>query len=367
MPFPVERFEEHANDAAVAALRFHQQGFNVLPCRPREKRTKVRWKRWQVEPQRRTDVNALFDGHEGNVGIICGQGSGNLCALDIEDKSLFEEFAIEFERVCGLTWMVITARGGHIYCLTDSPVKPQKGHLFEIRGQGQYILGPGSIHSSGVLYEYRSKPDYIARVTTLPFCELQYVEPQSLRAARRSRVWDILNRYQGRVGSYPSLSEFDQALIQACVNVGEDLNQIRMVLRSAQCRTHYQRMSTERGPEAAEDFLGISYRTAIGLPNSTAAENAMAIAADVHSWAIGTSWPGRTGLSDKAVLLAHATRCEQAKHPEYHLSCRDGAEIAEVGHTTFTQATRRLMQFFCSRLKRLALISLSWPGTPIVT
>src|SRR5688572_25783179 len=60
-------------------------------------------------------------------------------------------------------------------------------------------------------------------------------------------------------------------------------------------------------------------------------------------WIDTLPWKGRTALSDREVALAHAVVCERARKLEYHLSTREGAELASVSYQTFGKSTQRLV------------------------
>lgn len=94
-----------------------------------------------------------------NLGIICGEISGNLVCLDVDSP----DFAVWMERECITalmqTWVVRTGSGKlHVYLRSPKPlasttIKDSFGTvLFEVRSEGQYVVAPPSLHPSGTPY-----------------------------------------------------------------------------------------------------------------------------------------------------------------------------------------------------------------------
>lgn len=154
-----------ADDAPVIewARWYLANGLSVIPVRADGSKAPALG-RGEVEQYRERfagpeELARWFAPHRAvGVAVVCGKVSGNLAVLDFETAGAWERWA---ERVRGTpVWaavgrspQVATPRGGrHVYCriresfVTGGPLarRDQKGVLIEVRGQGHYVLAPGS-------------------------------------------------------------------------------------------------------------------------------------------------------------------------------------------------------------------------------
>lgn len=120
-----------------AGLR--RMGLNVFPLRPESKRpiAGVSWKDYQSR-RYEDDIPETC-----NAGVICGDISGRLFVLDIDDDSLYEELRDD-------TFTVRTARGYHLYYRYRAFAPPtrrlddKRGRHVDIQSEGTYVVAPGS-------------------------------------------------------------------------------------------------------------------------------------------------------------------------------------------------------------------------------
>ena len=104
-----------------------------------------------------------------NIGIATGQISGGVFAidLDVDDNKGINGYETlrDWERDHGElpeTASTITGRGGyHLLYKTDRPVKTRANIMpgVDVRGDGGYIVAPGSIHPNGNYYEWEQPID----------------------------------------------------------------------------------------------------------------------------------------------------------------------------------------------------------------
>jgi hypothetical protein len=139
------------------------RGWSLVPLEPRGKRARVSWKAYQTE---RADANTVRDWLEAwpdaNAGVITGRVSG-ICVLDVDGEQ--GEASLQGKEM-PVTPYVVTAKGRHYYfaypalaegqrIITDAGVLPG----LDSRGDGGYVVGPGSVHETGVIYEWGFAPD----------------------------------------------------------------------------------------------------------------------------------------------------------------------------------------------------------------
>lgn len=146
-----------SNETFAAALRYHEGGLNVLPLKlDTSRKPSVFWRSYIAEdPFPWYLACRYFDRPQpAGIAIVCGRTSGGLEVIDIETHWYW----LELERAVGDRFdfnrlpQVLPPRGGrHLYyrcpefgvgeklaCNSEGEVR------IEFRGQGHYIVAPGS-------------------------------------------------------------------------------------------------------------------------------------------------------------------------------------------------------------------------------
>ncbi len=134
-----------------------RMGWSVIPLRQRDKRPAIAaWAEYQRQSPSRELVN-IWAARGFNVGIVTGRVSG-LLVLDLDSQVAL----MDAERL-GLpdTVAASTAKGRHCYFQHPGGKVKNRAGLFpgaDIRGDGGFVVGPGSIHPSGRPYEWIASP-----------------------------------------------------------------------------------------------------------------------------------------------------------------------------------------------------------------
>ena len=131
-------------------------GFSIFPVERGGKRPLVKWERFQSERADPAQVDT-WAGRDTNVGIATGAVSG-LLVLDLDSEA-----AITEAEALGLpnTLTVRTGKGLHAYFQHPGGNVGNRAGLkpgWDIRGDGGYVVGPGSLHPSGKRYEWQNPP-----------------------------------------------------------------------------------------------------------------------------------------------------------------------------------------------------------------
>ncbi len=185
----IDATAEHL-DALGAARAYAASGLSVIPIRADgTKSPPSRWKEFQGRIANEQEVTRKFGNAPIGVAIVCGAVSGNVEAIDIDDADLYQPFFSEVDRLCtglmGKLSTVKSPRGYHLYyrCpeidgntklasrAKDDPLFEDKPTLIETRGQGGYILAPGSAaecHETGKPYQHLAGPPLEAMPTISP-------------------------------------------------------------------------------------------------------------------------------------------------------------------------------------------------------
>lgn len=131
-------------------------GFSVFPIRSRDKKPAGKWKQYQTE---RADMDTVrgWAARESNIGIATGAISG-LIVLDLDNADAIAEAEAK-----GLPRTVTahTGKGVHVYFRHPGHPIGNRAGLFpgcDVRGDGGYVVAPGSVHPSGALYRWGNPP-----------------------------------------------------------------------------------------------------------------------------------------------------------------------------------------------------------------
>lgn len=136
-------------------------GFRLFPVVHRGKRPAVRWTEFQDRSPIDEELTA-WDNSDFNVGIVTGAASG-IVVVDVDSP---EAQRVVDELELPLTPSVSTARGRHLYYRSPKRLIGNRvnvlGVKLDIRGQGGFVVGPGSIHPDGSIYAWEESPAEVA-------------------------------------------------------------------------------------------------------------------------------------------------------------------------------------------------------------
>jgi len=130
-------------------------GLSPIPLRQRSKVPLMPWKRYQTERATRDQClewdRRFLDrtiGPTYNVGLVTGEVS-NLVVVDADTPRQVSWCHIMLPK----TVTVQTGRGVHFYYQANIPcTRNQRTTNFDVRGEGGYVVGPGSTHENGEIY-----------------------------------------------------------------------------------------------------------------------------------------------------------------------------------------------------------------------
>lgn len=131
-------------------------GFSVFPVLPRSKEPACKWKCYQAEHASLAAVE-LWAAQGKNVGIATGEVS-RLLVLDLDSA---EAIAEAERRGLPDTATVRTSKGLHVYFRHPGGTLGNRAGIFpgaDIRGDGGYVVAPGSVHESGFVYQWENPP-----------------------------------------------------------------------------------------------------------------------------------------------------------------------------------------------------------------
>ncbi|MFC3696713.1 phage/plasmid primase, P4 family [Sphingobium xenophagum] len=131
-------------------------GFSVIPIEHGGKLPSVKWKAYQTA-RAPIEVVRQWAARPSNIGIATGAVSG-LLVLDLDSA---EAIAEAERRGIPDTVTVRTGKGRHVYFQHPGGTLTNRAGLlpgWDIRGDGGYVVAPGSVHESGATYAWENPP-----------------------------------------------------------------------------------------------------------------------------------------------------------------------------------------------------------------
>jgi hypothetical protein len=188
------------------ALNLWRKGLSVIPIpRPDDqhdgKTPAIPWRLYQVERATEGQVRQWF-ATDSNIAIVTGAVSG----VVVVDVDSLEALAWVRRHLPCPPWRTRTARGLHL-CYQHPGVRVGNrarietgdGRLeLDVRGDGGYVIAPGSVHATGTVYEFAS--DWSVDRDRLPM-----FRPEWLRRAPRPQPTPTLR------GPRPAGASVDRA------------------------------------------------------------------------------------------------------------------------------------------------------------
>ena len=148
------------NQNLSAAVMWLNNGVVPVPAMPKSKVPIRHWRIWQNKIPPMKTVAYWFSDPSYNVALVCG-GKRNLTVIDFDNAAEYDRWYGETTKrtdvwsdIAAKTYRVKTSRGMHLYLYTDKPTKSRKlvEQKIDIRGDGNVVIAPPSVHPSGAVY-----------------------------------------------------------------------------------------------------------------------------------------------------------------------------------------------------------------------
>lgn len=357
--YPVTGYTETLIEHVV---RLSGLGMQVLPAVYGEKETRVthssmRYKRldWANYPDW---LHKIWIGRK-NLLIMCGRVSDNLVVVDYDDnKPAFEQAVQAAVAHWGCVFASHTSTGGHLYFKTDYPVKSMDFANGEIRSDGNYVIAPPSYNAEkGTLYRWHESTELTQAVTGVPI-----MSPPQTTADELVSILGLQNKqrlplqivYNGRKKRTTLAGQNERARIAEYLRDGAlvpegQRNPTLLEIAGMALRQGVE-LESLRLPAAASglpdsEITGIFNRLRKGFIPSNSTVDYAKDRDRLQSWIAGLPLPIKTAVTDRAVLLALATRYNQDANSEgiFHASIRSIAAAAAKDKKTVIAALNRLI------------------------
>jgi hypothetical protein len=143
------------NTAKDWASQFLRVGIAVIPVQYQDKKPIGKWEQYQHTLPSRIDGWFM---RPINYGVVVGWR--NLVVVDFDTLQEYTRWVMWARRrgdlaayVLDTAFKVRTARGVHVYLTTTEPAQNHKLPGLDIKARSGYVLGPGSVHPTGAIYE----------------------------------------------------------------------------------------------------------------------------------------------------------------------------------------------------------------------
>ncbi|NWF69142.1 MAG: bifunctional DNA primase/polymerase [Chloroflexi bacterium] len=350
------------------ALKLYELGFNVFP-QPYGQKAGMPWKQLQytrLHPEHpQVGVAALFRG-QWNIAVMCGRTSGNLFVLDCETDESFRQHKSQLRARNIPVWSVETARGGHLYlrCAEGEVANIESGimHDCELRGSKGYVLTAESIHPSGLKYrwlDHEGKTPPVVSLKQIDWLTDINGKPIRLRLTRGG------SKNSAYTANFSPLSRATQDYLANGSRIAPGSRNNRLF--SAACDmagNGYSEHEAEQQLIAIASSSGLPAREAYATirsafsrerkPARPARQQTAKQPTEVqqHGWKYALAyceaqtWTGRTGSSDRAVLLALIEKARLVSNEKgiFRASTREISVLARVGINTVQNALKRLQE-----------------------
>ncbi len=205
------------------ALALQNRGLVVIPIpRPRPgaragepgdgKVPAMPWREFQERRPTKLEIRRWFS-TESNIGIVTGALSG----VVVVDADSFEALRWCTSRLPYTPWQTRTGKGFHLFyrhpggrVANRARVASFAGRVaVDVRGDGGFVIAPGSVHASGSLYIEAG--DWTMPRAALPCFDVGWIQhspadtppASSAKSARRSSGKDILDRARRYLAAIP--------------------------------------------------------------------------------------------------------------------------------------------------------------------
>jgi replicative DNA helicase len=193
-------------------------------------------------------IRQWFCGEPRNIGIACGPS--RLLVVDEDAQEEFARYADSINETIPTTFTVRTGKGFHYYFEAPAGLALGNGEgafasfAINIRGQGGYVVAPGSLHASGARYDAQ---DITATVLGAPGWVVDAIKPHNRKTTYHHETLD-----QGGVsssGPIPHGRRDSTMYSYAC-----RLRQSGLSLAEAMPVMHQRWQDVVQPPEAPDDY-----------------------------------------------------------------------------------------------------------------
>jgi len=180
------------------ALRFLDAGLSLIPLNG--KRPLLEWEQYRKKRACSKQIKEWSKKYDCNFGIVTGELSG-LTVIDADTQDAAAWVKINHKT----PYKVKTKKGVHYYFKWAGETNQKLPHFpekIDLRGEGGYVVAPGSIHESGAVYEEITAPEF-CDFSSLPTIE----SPESIDFNySRSNLKQILHKDIGEGSRNTSIS-----------------------------------------------------------------------------------------------------------------------------------------------------------------
>jgi putative DNA primase/helicase len=121
--------------------------FSLIPVVAGEKRAAIEWAEYQRRRPTAAELRAWFSRGQPNLAIVCGEVSGGLAVLDVDDPALADRIVDDVALQAETTMVRTPRRGIHVYVIEANTSRsgPLVPGVADLKAGGGYVLVPPSV------------------------------------------------------------------------------------------------------------------------------------------------------------------------------------------------------------------------------
>ncbi|MDA2920246.1 bifunctional DNA primase/polymerase [Desulfobacterota bacterium AH_259_B03_O07] len=140
-----------------AARLYLKKGFSVIPIKPRSKEPLIPWSKYQERRPTHEEIERWWtQTPDANIGIVTGEVSG-ICVLEVDEAEALNG------KHMPVTPQAVSGGKGLPHIFFRYPKEGMRNYKsqengkeqFSLRGDGQYVVAPPSVHPSGNSYKWK--------------------------------------------------------------------------------------------------------------------------------------------------------------------------------------------------------------------
>ncbi len=139
-------------DRLALAKEYLEMGFSIIPLRPSSKLPLIAWEEFKTRKATIEEVTRWFEGTHNNIAIVTGAISG-VAVVDCDSMESLTLAQTKFPS----HQRTRTTKGEHFWFKHPGTTVRNSVNLhgikLDIRGDGGYVVAPGSLHPDGNIYQ----------------------------------------------------------------------------------------------------------------------------------------------------------------------------------------------------------------------
>jgi RecA-family ATPase len=200
--------------------KYKRLGLSFIPISPENKKGALQWKQYQTTKPTSAEIEHWYQNywkHRYNIGIVCGESSNGMIALDFDDPVKFYIARAYGISKLGIdlidkTPVVRSSRGYHVWIKVKNLDRSKFKNLnaIDIQSARHIAVAPPSIHKTGIKYKFLNSD--VQDILTINSLSDLGIDNCGLSFATQVTKTDIINSIEGVAEHQRNNACFDLAV-----------------------------------------------------------------------------------------------------------------------------------------------------------